>query len=297
MLPLHGKRLRLSLLDVAIVLALLAAGVFVFYRIRDGLNYRWEWSALPQYLFRFDGEQGRWLPNVLMQGFFTTIRLSIWATVFATLIGTTMGLIRLSRSRFRRWVAAAYVELTRNTPPLVLVFVFYYFIGEQVLPRLGPEATLRHLGPNAQSLLSTLLAPPGLLTAFLSAVVTLSIFEGAYITEIVRAGIQSIDRGQREAAAALGLSRWQRLRHVILPQALQRILPPLGGQFISTIKDSSIVSVISIQELTFRGMELMSATYLSFETWITISAMYFILTFGCSLGFERLEKRLQLRGG
>jgi len=115
-----------------------------------------------------------------------------------------------------------------------------------------------------------------MLTSFLSAVLTLSIFEGAYITEIVRAGIQSIDRGQREAAAALGFTRWQRLRHVILPQAVQRILPPLGGQFISTIKDSAIVSAISIQELTFRGMELMSATYLTFETWITISGMYFI---------------------
>jgi polar amino acid transport system permease protein len=296
MLPLHGKRLRFSLLDLVIVLALLGAAVFVFHRVRDGLNYRWEWSTLPQYLFRFDGEQGRWVPNVLMQGFFTTLRLSIWATVFAALIGTTMGLLRLSRSRFRRWTAAAYVELTRNTPPLVLVFVFYYFIGEQVLPRLGPEAALLRLGPGAQSLLSTLLAPPGLLTAFLSAVVTLSIIEGAYITEIVRAGVQSIDRGQREAGAALGLSRRQRLRHVILPQALQRILPPLGGQFISTIKDSAIVSVISIQELTFRGMELMSATYLTFETWITISAMYFLLTFGCSLGFERLEKRLRRRG-
>lgn len=289
--PLHAKKLRFTLLDVVIALALLAAVVWVSHRIRDGLNYRWEWGALPQYLFRFDSEQGRWLPNVLIQGFFTTIRLSFWATVFATVIGTAMGLMRLSRSRFRRWVASAYVELTRNTPPLVLVFVFYYFIGEQWLPTLGPEAALRRLGPDAQALLSTLLAPPGMLTAFLSAVVTLSVFEGAYITEIVRAGIQSIDRGQREAAAALGFTRWQRLRHVILPQAVQRILPPLGGQFISTIKDSAIVSVISIQELTFRGMELMSATYLTFETWIAISGMYFILTFGCSLGFERLEKR------
>jgi polar amino acid transport system permease protein len=295
MLPPHGKKPRFSILDVAIALALLAAAVFVFHRIRDGLNYRWEWSALPQYFFKHGSEQGRWAPNVLMQGFFTTIRLSIWATVFATLIGTAMGLMRLSRSRFRRWTGWAYVELTRNTPPLVLVFIFYYFIGGQLLPALGLETAVRRLGPQAQFLLATLLAPPGLLTAFLSAVVTLSIFEGAYITEIVRAGIQSIDRGQREAAAALGFTRWQRLRHVILPQAVQRILPPLGGQFIATIKDSAIVSVISIQELTFRGMELMSATYLTFETWITIGGMYFILTFGCSLGFERLEKRSRRR--
>lgn len=295
MLPLHAKKLRFSILDVVIALALVAAAVFVFYRVRDGLNYRWEWGALPQYLFRYDAAQGRWTPNVLMQGFFTTIRLSLWATVFATLIGTAMGLMRLSQRRFRRWVASAYVELTRNTPPLVLVFIFYYFIGDQLLPTLRPEAVLRRISPEAHYLLSTLLAPPRMLTSFLSAVLTLSIFEGAYITEIVRAGIQSIDRGQREAAAALGFTRWQRLRHVILPQAVQRILPPLGGQFISTIKDSAIVSAISIQELTFRGMELMSATYLTFETWITISGMYFILTFGCSLGFARLEHRSRRR--
>jgi polar amino acid transport system permease protein len=134
-----------------------------------------------------------------------------------------------------------------------------------------------------------MIAPPGKLTAFVSAVITVSIIEGAYITEIVRAGVQSIERSQREAAAALGLTRWQRMRHVILPQAIQRILPPLGGQFISTIKDSAIVSVISIQELTFRGMELMSATYLTFETWITITGLYFVLTFGCSMAFAHLE--------
>jgi polar amino acid transport system permease protein len=295
MLPLNRPKPRLSILDALIALTILAATVFVFHRIRDGLHYRWEWGALPQYLFRYDPELGRWLPNVLLQGFFTTIRLSIWTTVLATLIGTAMGLLRLSQRRFRRWVGSAYVELTRNSPPLVLVFIFYYFIGEQLLPTLGFEAAIRRQGAEAQSLLSTLLAPPGMLTAFVSAVVTLSVFEGAYITEIVRAGIQSIDRGQREAAAALGFTRWQRMRHVILPQAVHRILPPLGGQFISTIKDSAIVSVISIQELTFRGMELMSATYLTFETWITISGLYFILTFGCSLVFGRLEKAARRR--
>ena len=130
----------------------------------------------------------RWLPNVLIQGFFTTIRLSLWATVFATVIGTAMGLMRLSRSRFRRWVASVYVELTRNTPPLVLVFLFYFFIGEQVLPSVGLEALIRRQSLETQALVTALLAPPSRLTAFFSAVVTLSIFEGAYIAEIVRAG-------------------------------------------------------------------------------------------------------------
>jgi hypothetical protein len=119
------------------------------------------------------------------------------------------------------------------------------------------------------------------------------VFEGAYITEIVRAGVQSIEKGIWEAAHALGLSRWQQLRYVVLPLAAQRILPPLAGQFISTIKDSAIVSVISIQELTFRGMELMSATYLIFEVWITITVLYLILTLSLSLVVSRVENYLR----
>ncbi|MCU0559026.1 MAG: amino acid ABC transporter permease [Desulfobacterales bacterium] len=288
-----ARRPSLGWLD-ALIAALLAAGAaYLVYRVRVGLNYQWEWGAIPQYLFRYDPAQGGWVPNVIMSGFFMTIRLSIWATLIATLIGVVMGLLRVSRSRFRRMAAAAYVELTRNTPPLVLIFIFYFFIGDQLLPTTGLEIIIREQSAELQALFATLLAPPGRLTVFISAVLTLSIFEGAYITEIVRAGIQSIEKGQREAAAALGFTRWQRMRHVILPQAVQRILPPLGGQFISTIKDSAIVAVISIPELTFRGMELMAATYLTFETWITITGLYFVLTFGCSLAIRRLELGLR----
>ena len=126
-------------------------------------------------------------------------------------------------------------------------------------------------------------------SAFLSAVVTIALFEGAYITEIIRAGIQSIEKGQWEASYALGLTRFQQMRHVILPQAVKRILPPMAGQFISAIKDSAIVSVISIQELTFQGMELMAATYLTFEIWITIALLYLVLALALSLSVERLE--------
>ena len=286
---LNRRRTAFTPLDGVIGLLLLAGLIWLAFRIRVGLNYEWNWGAIPQFLFRYDAESGSWVPNVLMQGFFTTVRLSVWATVLATLIGTVMGLWRVSRNNFRRLLAAGYVELTRNTPPLVLVFIFYYFLSDQLLPTVGLDHLARTRTPGVQALMSTLLAPPALLTAFVSAVMTLSIFEGAYITEIVRAGIQSIEKGQKEAASALGLTRWQAMRHVILPQAVQRILPPLAGQFISTIKDSAIVSVISIQELTFRGMELMSSTYFTFETWITITGLYFILTFGCSLAVGRLE--------
>jgi polar amino acid transport system permease protein len=224
-----------------------------------------------------------------MQGFFTTLRLSIWATLLATLIGTVMGLLRSSRRLFNRLVSGTYVEMTRNLPPLVLIFVFYFFVSDQLLPPLGLEEWLRNSDAVTRKWVALLFAPPALLNSFISALITLSIFEGAYVTEIVRSGIQSIERGQWEASAALGLSKAQQMRHVILPQAVRRILPALAGQFISTIKDSAIVSVISIQELTYQGMALMASTYLTFEVWITISAMYLVLTLFCSLSLEQLE--------
>lgn len=290
---LFEKKIKITVLDATVLLIVTAAGVYLVYRIQAGLHYRWHWSAIPQYLFRFDTVAGSWKPNVLVLGLLTTIRLSIWATALATIIGTVMGLLRVSSGLFNRLIGGTYVEIVRNLPPLVLVFIFYFFIGDQILPALGTERLVSGISGSGRSLLKVLFAPPALLVPFLSALVTLALFEGAYITEIVRSGIQSIEAGQWEAAAALGFTRSQQMRHIILPQAVQRILPPLAGQFISTIKDSAIVSVISIQELTFQGMELMATTYFTFEIWITITGLYLLLTLSCSLAVERLEIRLR----
>jgi len=290
---LFEKKIKITVLDATVLLIVTAAGVYLVYRIQAGLHYRWHWSAIPQYLFRFDTVAGSWRPNVLVLGLLTTIRLSIWATALATIIGTVMGLLRVSPGLFNRLIGGTYVEIVRNLPPLVLVFIFYFFIGDQILPALGTERLVSGISGSGRTLLRVLFAPPALLVPFLSALVTLALFEGAYITEIVRSGIQSIEAEQWEAAAALGFTRSQQMRHVILPQAVQRILPPLAGQFISTIKDSAIVSVISIQELTFQGMELMATTYFTFEIWITITGLYLLLTLSCSLAVERLEIRLR----
>ena len=279
---------RFTPLDLTVGLGLLAGAAYLFYRIRVGLHYDWNWAVIPQYLFRYDETDG-WVPNLLMQGFFTTIRLSVWGTLMALTIGLIMGFLRVSRRFFARLFAGIYVELIRNIPPLVLIFIFYYFISSQIMPMLGVDEFIRRQPASTQSAVAFFLAPPRQLSTFLSALATLALFEGAYITEIVRSGIQSVDKGQWEASSALGFSRRQQMRHVILPQAARIALPPLAGQFISTIKDSAIVSVISIQELTFQGMELMAATYLTFEVWITVTALYLVLTLACSLAVERLE--------
>lgn len=291
----HHKQ-KFSWLDLMLAALILAALAFLAYRIKMGLDYKWNWQSIPQFIFRFDSEEMRWIPNVLMQGLFTTIRLSLWSTLFATVLGTVAGLCRVSESLFKRLVGGAYVQLVRNLPPLVLVFIFYFFIGEQIMTALGVDRLIRALSDESLEVLAYLFAPPQQLPAFLTALLALTIFEGAYITEIVRAGVESVGRNQWEAAYALGFSRWQQMRYIILPQAFRRILPPLSGQFVSTIKDSAIVSVISIQELTFQGMELMAATYYTFEIWITITLLYLLLTLSLSFGVNRLEIHLRKRG-
>lgn len=282
-----NKKIRFTLLDAVLASLILAVVIFIVHRVGVEMRYRWQWPVILQYLVRVDG--AHWAMGTLMQGFLTTVKLSLWATVLATFLGTLMGLFRVSHGLFYRLIAGSYVEIVRNLPPLVLVFIVYFFIGERIMTLFGAEHLVRTASPEAQKFLAFLFAPPSRLSGFFAGLATLVLYEAAYITEIVRAGIQSIEKGQWEAAHALGLSKWQQLRYVILPQALQRILPALAGQLISTIKDSAIVSVISIPELTFRGMELMSATYLTFEVWITITALYFLLTFTCSLGVKRLE--------
>ena len=288
----YKKKVPFKKSDLIIGLVFLIAGIAVYYRVDIGLNYTWSWDKIPQFLFRFDEESGQWVSNVLMWGLFNTIRLSIFGTVLAIVLGTVMGICRSSRVVFLRLISGTYVETMRNLPPLVIIFIVYFFIGNHLLPYSGIGDALQGKDNFLVTLVTFCLAPPEQLTTFLSALFTLAIFEGAYITEIVRSGIQSIRKGQWEAAHSLGMTKYQQMRYIILPQAFRRILPPLAGQFVSLIKDSSIVSVISIPELSFRANELVTGTLLTMEIWITVTVMYLTLTLPCSLAIQKLEERM-----
>lgn len=288
----HSTKKKFSLLDWLVITAVLGMVAFICYRLFYSLNYKWNWSIIPTYMFRFDSETGQWTTNILLEGFFTTIRLSVWGMVLATVTGLLMGFMRVSRSLLPRLIGMSYVELIRNSPPLVLVFIFYFFVSDQLLPLLGIETFFRNANPTTQKLLTTLTASPNLITPFLSGVFTIGLFQGAYITEIVRAGIQAVDSGQWEASSALGMNRRQQMGYIILPQATRIMLPPLANEFINTIKYSSIVSIISIQELTFQGMQIMSSTQATIEIWLTITAMYLVLCLSLSLLVSKMEKTL-----
>ncbi|BBD08928.1 amino acid ABC transporter permease [Desulfovibrio ferrophilus] len=287
------KPIKFTPLDAVIIgVGILCVGLFI-WRVEATMDYKWRWNVLVQYLLRFDADAGRWVPGLVTEGLLTTIRLAAWTMVFATLLGMIMGLARTAKGLFPRMVGRTYVELIRNTPPLVLIFIFYFFLADHLMTALGVDDFIRSSPLWFQNLLPHVAAPVPRISNFLAALLTMAVYEGAFITEHVRAGIQSIERGQHEAAYALGLTRWQQMRHVILPQAFSRIVPPLAGQFISTIKDTAIVSVISVQELTFQGLELMAATYMTFEIMITVTVLYLMLTLTCSALARKLELRLR----
>ncbi|PIE55836.1 MAG: amino acid ABC transporter permease [Desulfobulbus propionicus] len=280
-----------GILDVALIIAIGAAIFWLAVRVFVTLDYNWKWDLIPRYLFRFDEVSGSWKSNYLVHGLVTTIRLSLWSGILALTIGLMIALGRCGRRLYFRLMAVSYIELLRNLPPLVIIFLFYFFLADQVIPLLDLDGRASNLRGWPAWLCTLCFGREGSLSAFLSAVLTLAFFEGAYFAEILRAGIESVERGQWEAAHALGLSRGQSLRHIILPQAFRRTLPPLAGQFISLIKDSAIVSVISIQDLTYQGTQLMASTYQTIEVWLTIALMYLLLTFPCSLLVRALETR------
>ncbi len=287
----HSKQKKFSLLDMITCLAALTLIGYIFYQLTYSLNYKWNWSIIPQYLFRLHPD-GTWQSGVLLQGFFITLKLSIWGTVLAAILGSIVGLLSISHRLFFRLCARTYVELIRNIPALVMVFIFYFFVSDQLMPLMHIDEFSRSLPPEKNWIFTLFFSQQKTITQFLSGVITLGLFQGAYIAEIVRGGIQSIDEGQWEASRAIGLTRWQQMHRVILPQAIRNMLPPLANEFINTIKYSSIVSVISIQELTFQGLQVMASTQVTIEVWLTITAMYLILCLCLSFGVNALEYRL-----
>lgn len=289
--PPAPPRKRLTTLDFILLGAVAALVVYAGYRVNDVLVYNWEWDRVLNFLVRFDEKRQAWVGNLLLTGLYTTLRLALWGTVLATIIGVVMGYWRTCDNLALRIISRCYVELIRNIPPVVFIFIFFFFISSQIFPAMGLEDIDPDNPVVNNAVFTFLFGDPRLLSNFLAGLLCLAMFEGAYVTEIVRAGIQSIPKGQWEAARAIGLSRTNVLRDVILPQAMRKILPPLAGQFITLIKDSAIVSLISIQELTFLATEVAATTTKVFETWILVGGMYFVLCYSFAVLFAWLERR------
>jgi len=217
----------------------------------------------------------KWRIGILMQGLWLTLKVSIIAIVFGILIGLFVGIARISSNPALKWSAITYIEFIRGSPLLVQIFIWYFVLG---------------------TLINNMLVRKGIgqIPPLWFGVAALACFAGAYVAEMVRAGIQSIHFGQIEAAKSLGMTYVQSLRYIILPQALRRILPPLAGQFISLIKDSSLLGLIAIRELTKATREVITTSLQPFELWFVCAILYLVLTFSLSMFVQYLERRTQV---
>jgi polar amino acid transport system permease protein len=247
----RSERLVRASVTVGVVLAIVA------FLAATGPSNGWKWSRVWG-----DSERSgwRWL---FLQSLGVTLLVSLGALAVALLLGFAGGLARLSRRPWLSQLATLYVEIVRGTPLLVQIFIAVYCVGY----------ALRIDDPNVVGTL------------------TLGVFAGAYVTEIVRSAIESVDAGQTEAALSQGMTRAQVLRHVVIPQTLRRMLPPMTGEFVSLVKDSSLLSVIGVLEITKRANEAQSVTLRTFEIYIPVALMYLVIT----LPLSRWARRLELR--
>ncbi|HCL4445839.1 arginine ABC transporter permease [Clostridium botulinum] len=205
-----------------------------------------------------------------------TIILAFFTVVIGSVLGLLLSLMKLSKNKILKYIAVSYIEFIRGTPVLVQLYIIYYG-----LPTIGikfPEVPI--LGSNFPD--------------FFAGILALSINSGAYVAEIIRAGIQAVDKGQMEAARSLGMSESMAMKNVIIPQAFKNILPALGNEFITIIKESSIVSIIGIHELMYNADTVRGNIFRPFEPLLVAAVMYFILTFTLSKLLGVAERRMRV---
>ncbi len=237
---------------LSFLVALLLIGLLFFFSFHQ-LNYRWSWAAIYPYHQKF------------LQGWLTTLWISIASLGLSIAIGLLFALAQRSSFLPLRYFGRIYVELVRGTPLLVQILIFFYVVADAF------HVTDRYR----------------------VGILTLSFFSGAYISEILRAGIESVGESQLESARAIGFTRAQTYRYIVFPQALRQSLPPLAGQFVSLIKDSSLLSVIGIGEFTLNAREVNSVTYSTLESYLPLAIGYLLLTLPISLWTRYLEKKHQ----
>src|SRR5262245_35013740 len=250
-----SSRRRETSVRTAVTVAVL--GLLVVFLALMGPDNGWEWSRV----WGTSTEPGwRW---IFARGLLTTIGISVGALLVSILFGFAGGLARISRRPWLSQLATIYVEVVRGTPLLVQLFIAVYCVGYSL-----------HLEDR-----------------LVVGTATLGVFAGAYVTEIVRSAVESVDPGQLEAALSQGMTRGQALRHVVLPQVLRRMLPPMTGEFVSLVKDSSLLSVIGVLEISKRAREAQTDTYRTFEVFLPLALMYLAITFPLSRWARRLELR------
>ncbi|WP_319779427.1 amino acid ABC transporter permease [Maridesulfovibrio sp.] len=202
---------------------------------------------------------------MLMRGLKLTVEITIGGLVFGFLFGSAAGLMKLSRNFFTRKIAGVYVEAIRGTPMLVQAMFLYYGVPMAIGMRIPPMT---------------------------AGIIIIAVNSGAYIAEIVRGAVQSINKGQVEAGRSIGLTSAQTMRYIVWPQALKRMIPPLGNQFIISLKDTSLLMVIGVGELMRTGQEITSVNFRAFEVYLAVACVYLVMTLSIAYAMRRIEKKL-----
>ena len=252
-----------TLREVSIALITFMIIAWLIWRGALAMEYNWQWYRVSPFFYRIVDDEFIFGP--LYWGLIETLKLAFIAGILAIVIGFVTAFARMSNSRAGSNIATFYLEAIRNTPLIVQLFLFYF-----------------------------VLAPIFGIDRFWAGVLCLAFFEGSFAAEIIRGGIQGVDRGQFEAGDATGLTTYNKYRYIIVPQSMPLILPPLTGLLISLIKHSAIVSVIAVSELTTTGLNLISDTFMAFEVWFIIAGIYLTLTITLSIGVGQLEKKLNV---
>lgn len=252
----------LNATPVAVALYVVIVGGIIYsaYAGAQAMGYNWQWYRIPRYFYTLTDDGFQW--GEISIGLVKTLQLSLTAFFFALVLGLVVALLRLSGLIVGKAVAVVFLEFVRNMPLLVLLYLFYYVLG-----------------------------PIFSLDRYTASILCLAVFHAALISEIFRAGIESVAKGQWEAATSIGMSRAQAYRYIVLPQSIRFMLPPMTGEIVHLVKSSAIVSVIAVAELTTIGRNIISDTYMSFEIWFTIAAVYMVVTLILSIGVSRLEKK------
>ena len=257
------KQLFSTLRQIGLALFTFAVIAWLIWRGAQAMEYNWQWYRIEPFFYRIVDGEFIWGP--LYHGLIVTLQLAGISGLLAVIIGFITAFARLSNSLAGSMIATAYLEAIRNTPLIVQLFLFYF-----------------------------VLAPIFGIDRFWAGVLCLSFFEGSFAAEIIRGGIQGVDRGQYEAGDAIGLTAFDKYRYIIIPQSMSLILPPLTGLLISLIKHSAIVSVIAVSELTTTGLNLISDTFMAFEIWFIVAGIYLALTITLSIGVGQLEKKMKV---
>ncbi|MCX8084460.1 MAG: amino acid ABC transporter permease [Calditerrivibrio sp.] len=264
---------KFTVADLFVIITVLILCLSFFNTLNVKTEYEFRWGEVKDFFYYYNGDSFEY--GLILKGLFYTLKLSLWITIISFVMGFFCGFLMSINRGVSFYFLDTFFNFIRNIPPIVIIFISYFLVGD-LFARVISFDMLVPL--SYHKTFEIIFVPSSLIVQFISAVVGLSVYEASYISEIVKGGLNSVDKTQYDAAYALGLSKLETYRKVVIPQALKSVLPAMMGHLVSIIKNTAIASVVAIPELTFQGMEIISSSKLIIEMWVVIFLLYLIVS-------------------